>query len=89
MGSGVAVSKRAWLKSQRQRQKNPPADPPGPPEEDFPDPPDPEGLPCVVWKPVRCYFCGSTHKTSAGPKNGMRWHTCQGCGRKYKSLEIP
>jgi transposase-like protein len=43
---------------------------------------------CVVYVPVRCPYCRSVKKIHCYSKDGkIRYHKCNNCGRKFKSVE--
>ena len=66
----------------RKKKKPRPTSPP-PELEDSDD----EGLVCVLWMPIRCPHCKSKHQRNYKTKGRLRYHHCQDCGERFKSLE--
>lgn len=55
--------------------------------EQFP-PEDGDALPCVPFVPHRCPFCRKHKPFTYGRYGRVRYHRCQACNRKYRSVEL-
>lgn len=42
---------------------------------------------CVVFVPVKCPDCGSTNVNCQKKDGSLRYHICQSCNKKFKSIE--
>lgn len=42
---------------------------------------------CVVFVPVKCPLCGSKNIHCYGRSDIVRYHECQDCKKKFKSVE--
>ena len=49
---------------------------------------DEQGLVCVAWLPIRCPHCKSKHQRNYKTRGRLRYHLCQDCGERFKSLEL-
>lgn len=58
----------------------------------FPVSDGPIPVPLVPFVPVRCPRCRKVKPITYGkreaPEGRVRYHTCQGCGEKFQSMEI-
>jgi hypothetical protein len=45
-------------------------------------------LPAVPFCPVRCPRCGAAKPFTYGQKGRIRYHRCQECNCRYRSLEL-
>lgn len=45
-------------------------------------------LPIVPFCPFRCPRCGRSKPFTYGQKGRIRYHRCQECGTRYRSLEL-
>jgi len=58
------------------------------PVEELEDVEEEKGLACVAWIPIRCPHCASKHQNNYKTRGRLRYHLCQDCGERFKSLEI-
>lgn len=49
---------------------------------------DRDFVPCVRFLPFRCPRCGAFKPRTYTVRARLRYHQCQACGQRYKSLEI-
>jgi hypothetical protein len=43
---------------------------------------------CVLWAPLRCPYCLSDESRVTNTLgNGVRYHSCGACGKRFKSIE--
>lgn len=50
--------------------------------------PEPDGVPCVVWEPVKCPGCGSANCRVVDSRAiPVRVHVCNDCGSRFRSVE--
>lgn len=49
---------------------------------------DEQGLVCVAWLPIRCPHCHSKHQRNYKTRGRLRYHLCQDCRERFKSLEL-
>jgi len=45
-------------------------------------------VPMVPFVPFRCPHCGRHKPFTYGVVGRVRYHKCQACGKKYRSLEV-
>lgn len=45
-------------------------------------------MPIVPFVPFRCPKCQKHKPRTYGQGGRIRWHVCQACGQRYKSMEI-
>lgn len=75
-----------WLNGiPRKRRRRPK---PKPPDDDLDEPDADDGLACVVWRPIRCPACRSTHQRNYRTNGRVRYHRCQDCETRFKSYEL-
>lgn len=56
---------------------------PGPP----PQKTDRDGVPVVFWLPPMCAWCGARKSRIDHTAGLVRFHTCDDCGGRFKSIE--
>lgn len=52
------------------------------------DPPDDDRLPIVPFCPFRCPRCKAAKPKTYKVLQRLRYHRCQHCGTKYRSVEL-
>ncbi len=53
-----------------------------------PPPDDPQNIPCLEFRPLKCPRCRSTHVPYYSRRGRVRYHRCRECRTTFKTIEL-